>query len=230
MGDTSHTLGTVLRLVTAALIALAALPVALTLVRTRRPELATPEVALRLRLWSAVAHAGQCLDRRSGDRRDLAEPRQGRPVALRRVRRRGGGGDPRHRAFYLSFVAEQPPAPPETAQGEAPGSAVGRRPTRPPPGRQQTATRPPPRRRRPRPRPRVGPKRALTRPRPTSLLRPPRRAHRKPAEKPRRPPAEDGALRNKRRPAGLAPAPSPQPGAASPPTNRSGVTDGSSLC
>ena len=42
MGDTSHNLGTVLRLVTAALVALAALPVALTLVRTRRPEMATP--------------------------------------------------------------------------------------------------------------------------------------------------------------------------------------------
>lgn len=42
LGETSHTLGTALRIVTAALIGLAALPVLLTLLRTRRPELGTP--------------------------------------------------------------------------------------------------------------------------------------------------------------------------------------------
>ena len=56
MGDTSHTLGTVLRIVTGVLLALAALPVLLTLLRTRRPENGTPQLALRLRLSSVILH------------------------------------------------------------------------------------------------------------------------------------------------------------------------------
>ena len=42
MGETSHTLGTVLRIVAGVLIGLAALPVVFTLLRTRRPEFGTP--------------------------------------------------------------------------------------------------------------------------------------------------------------------------------------------
>ena len=38
MGDTSHTLGTVVRIVAGVLIALAALPHAFTLLRSRKPE------------------------------------------------------------------------------------------------------------------------------------------------------------------------------------------------
>ena len=56
MGDTSHTLGTVLRIVTGVLFALAALPVLLTLLRSRKPEYDTPQLALRLRLSSVVLH------------------------------------------------------------------------------------------------------------------------------------------------------------------------------
>jgi hypothetical protein len=56
MGDTTHTLGTVLRIVTGVLIALAALPVLLTLLRSRKPEYLTPQLALRLRLWSVILH------------------------------------------------------------------------------------------------------------------------------------------------------------------------------
>ncbi|WP_396929733.1 hypothetical protein [Mycolicibacterium sp.] len=56
MGDTTHTLGTVLRIVTGVLIALTALPVLLTLLRSRKPEHNTPQLALRLRLWSVVLH------------------------------------------------------------------------------------------------------------------------------------------------------------------------------
>jgi hypothetical protein len=55
-GETSHTLGTVMRIVAGALIALAALPVVLTLLRTRRPEYGTPQLALRLRVCSIVLH------------------------------------------------------------------------------------------------------------------------------------------------------------------------------
>lgn len=56
MGDTTHTLGTVLRIVTGVLLALTALPVLLTLLRSRKPEHNTPQLALRLRLWSVVLH------------------------------------------------------------------------------------------------------------------------------------------------------------------------------
>lgn len=56
MGTTSHTLGTVMRIVTGVLIGLAALPVVFTLLRTRRPELRTPLLALRLRTASIVLH------------------------------------------------------------------------------------------------------------------------------------------------------------------------------
>ncbi|MCV7176682.1 hypothetical protein [Mycolicibacterium sphagni] len=56
MGDTSHTLGTVLRIVAGVLMALAALPVLLTLLRSRKPEFRTTQPALRLRLSSVVLH------------------------------------------------------------------------------------------------------------------------------------------------------------------------------
>jgi hypothetical protein len=55
-GGTSHTLGTVMRIVAGTLIALAALPVVFTLLRTRRPEYGTPQLALRLRVCSIVLH------------------------------------------------------------------------------------------------------------------------------------------------------------------------------
>ena len=56
MGDTTHALGNALRIVTGALLALAALPVVFTLLRTRKPELGTPQLALSVRVWSIVAH------------------------------------------------------------------------------------------------------------------------------------------------------------------------------
>jgi hypothetical protein len=56
LGDTSHTLGTVLRIVVGALIGLAALPVVFTLLRTRKPEFGTPQMALTLRTSSIALH------------------------------------------------------------------------------------------------------------------------------------------------------------------------------
>ena len=56
LGHTSHTLGTSLRIVTGALIGLAALPVVFTLLRTRRPEFGTPQLALTLRTTSIGLH------------------------------------------------------------------------------------------------------------------------------------------------------------------------------
>ncbi|WP_431238439.1 hypothetical protein ACQ86B_00430 [Mycolicibacterium aichiense] len=56
VGDTTHTLGTVARIAAGVLFALAALPVLLTLLRSRKPEVGTPQLALRLRLWSVILH------------------------------------------------------------------------------------------------------------------------------------------------------------------------------
>lgn len=56
MGQTSSTLGTVLRIATGALIGLAALPVTFTLLRTRKPDCRTPLLALRLRVASIALH------------------------------------------------------------------------------------------------------------------------------------------------------------------------------
>ena len=113
-GDTSHTLGTVLRIVTGALIGLAALPVVFTLLRTRRPEFGTPQLALRLRtssialhvlagvlilgtaiseIWLSLDNAGQWLFGIYG---------AGAAIALLGIL-----------AFYLAFAAELPPPPPK---------------------------------------------------------------------------------------------------------------------
>ncbi|MDT5246510.1 MAG: hypothetical protein QOD36_3886 [Mycobacterium sp.] len=114
LGDTSHTLGTVLRIVTGALIGLAALPVVFTLLRTRRPEFGTPQLALTLRtssialhvlagvliigtaiseIWFSVDSAGQWLFGVYG---------AAAAIALLGIF-----------AFYLAFVAELPPPPPK---------------------------------------------------------------------------------------------------------------------
>jgi hypothetical protein len=114
LGDTSHTLGTVLRIVTGALIGLAALPVVFTLLRTRRPEFGTPQLALTLRtssialhvlagvvivgtaiseVWLTVDSAGQWLFGVYG---------AAAAIALLGIF-----------AFYLAFAAELPPPPPK---------------------------------------------------------------------------------------------------------------------
>jgi hypothetical protein len=114
IGDTSHTLGIVLRIVTGALIGLAALPVVFTLLRTRRPEFGTPQLALTLRtssialhvlagaliigtaiseIWFTLDSAGQWLFGIYG---------AAAAIALLGIF-----------AFYLAFVAELPPPPPK---------------------------------------------------------------------------------------------------------------------
>ena len=114
LGETSHTLGTVLRIVAGALIGLAALPVVFTLLRTRRPELRTPQMALALRtssialhvlggaliigaaiseIWLSLDSAGQWLFGIYG---------AAAAIALLGIF-----------AFYLAFVAELAPPPPK---------------------------------------------------------------------------------------------------------------------
>lgn len=125
MGTTSHTLGTVMRIVTGALIGLAALPVVFTLLRTRRPEFGTPQLALRLRTVSIALHvlaAALILGAAISEiwlSLDSAGPwlfgvyGAAAATALLGIF-----------AFYLSFVAEMPPPPPKPLK---PKKQTGRR-------------------------------------------------------------------------------------------------------
>ena len=126
MGNTSHTLGTVLRIVTGALIGLAALPVVFTLLRTRRPELGTPQLALSLRTSSIGLHvlAGVLIigDR---DQRDLAQPGQRRALAVRHLRCRRGDRAARHFRVLPGVRGRTAAASAQTAQAE--GGEEGRR-------------------------------------------------------------------------------------------------------
>jgi hypothetical protein len=113
-GDTSHPLGTVLRIVAGALIGLAALPVVFTLLLTRRPEFGTPQMALTLRTSSIALHvlAGALIIGAAISEIWLSLDSAGEwlfgiygaaaAIALLGIF-----------AFYLAFVAEQTPPPPK---------------------------------------------------------------------------------------------------------------------
>ncbi len=129
MGDTSPTLGLALRIVAGALIGLAALPVVFTLLRTRKPELGTPQLALSLRTWSIVAHvlAGVLIVGTAISEIWLSLDAVGQylfavyggaaAIALLGLF-----------AFYLSFVAELPPPPPKPIKAKKPKQRrIGRR-------------------------------------------------------------------------------------------------------
>jgi hypothetical protein len=120
MGTTSHTLGTGLRIVTGAVIGLAALPVVFTLLRTRKPELGTPALALSLRTSSVGLHvlAGVLILGTAISEIWLNVDTAGRwlfgiygaaaAIALLGIF-----------AFYLAFVAELPPPPPKPLKPKA---------------------------------------------------------------------------------------------------------------
>lgn len=128
LGHTSPTLGTALRIVTGALIGLAALPVVFTFLRTRRPEFGTPQLALTLRtssiglhvlaaaliigaaiseIWLSLDSAGQWLFGIYG---------AAAAIALLGML-----------AFYLAFVAELPPPPPKPLKVKERKSRRGRK-------------------------------------------------------------------------------------------------------
>jgi hypothetical protein len=114
MGDTSHAWGTVLRCVTGALVGLAALPVWFTLLRTRKPEFGTPQLALSIRTWSIVAHvaAGVLIIGTAVTEIWISLDTAGQYFfaiygAAAAIAVLG------FFAFYLSFVAELPPPPPK---------------------------------------------------------------------------------------------------------------------
>ena len=114
LGETSPTLGTVLRIVTGALIGLAALPVVFTLLRTRRPEYGTPQLALTLRTSSiglhvlaAVLIVGTAISEIWLDLDSAGQWLFGIYGAAAAIALLGMF------AFYLAFVAELPPPPPK---------------------------------------------------------------------------------------------------------------------
>lgn len=114
MGDTSHTLGTALRIVAGVVIALAALPVVFTLLRARKPEFGTPQLACALQTCSIVAHvlAGVLIVGTAISEIWLSLDTAGQWLfgiygAAAAVAVLGICG------FYLSFVAELPPPPPK---------------------------------------------------------------------------------------------------------------------
>jgi MFS family permease len=121
MGDTSHALGTALRIVTGALIGLAALPVVFTLLRTRKPELGTPQLALSVRTWSIVAHvlAGVLIIGTAISEIWLSLDAAGQYLfaiygAAAAIAVLG------FFTFYLSFIAELPPPPPKPIKAKKP--------------------------------------------------------------------------------------------------------------
>jgi hypothetical protein len=114
MGDTSHTLGTVVRIVAGVLIALAALPPTFTLLRAREPEYGTPQLALTLQTSSIVAHVlagvlivGTAISEIWLNLDTVGQWLFGVYGAAAAIALLGIFG------FYLSFIAELPPPPPK---------------------------------------------------------------------------------------------------------------------
>jgi len=128
LGDTPHTLGTVLRIVAGALIGLAALPVVFTLLRTRRPEFGTPQLALTLRISSIALHVlagvliiGTAITEIWLSLDDAGQWLFGLYGAAAAIALLGVF------AFYLAFTAELPPPPPKPLKPKAPKQRRGRR-------------------------------------------------------------------------------------------------------
>lgn len=114
MGDVSHTVGTTLRIITGVLIGLTALPVVLNLLRVRKPEFGTPQLALTLRIWSVVGHVlagvlivGTAVTEIWVDLDSAGQWLFGVYGAAAALAVLGAA------AFYLAFVAETPPPPPK---------------------------------------------------------------------------------------------------------------------
>jgi hypothetical protein len=116
-GDIPATAATVGRIATGLPIAAAAVPVALLLRGGLRDESAIPEIALRLRAWSAVLHvvAGVLIVLTAVAEIWLHAPAAG-PWLYALYGAAGSLAILAALAFWLSFVAEKPPAPPKPAK------------------------------------------------------------------------------------------------------------------
>src|ERR1700744_6103485 len=114
MGNTTHTLGTAVRIVDGVVIALAALPVVFTWLRDRKPEYGTPQLALTLQTCSVVAHVlagvlivGAAISEIWLNLDTVGQWLFGVYGAAAAIALLGIFG------FYLSFIAELPPPPPK---------------------------------------------------------------------------------------------------------------------
>jgi hypothetical protein len=112
-GEWSTTLGLIVRIVTGVMIALAALPVVFTWLRTRRPEYGTPQLALRLRVCSVALHVlagvlivGTAISEIWFKLDDVGQWLFGVYGAAAAIFLLAVF------SFYLAFVAELPPPPP----------------------------------------------------------------------------------------------------------------------
>ncbi|CAM4117676.1 hypothetical protein MB901379_04651 [Mycobacterium basiliense] len=121
MGDVPHSWGTALRIVTGTLIGLTALPVVFTLLRSRKPELGTPQLALSLRIWSIVAHvlAGVLIVGTAISEIWLSLDSVG-PWLFAIYGAAAAIAVLGFFAFYLSFIAELPPPPPKPLKSKEP--------------------------------------------------------------------------------------------------------------
>jgi hypothetical protein len=128
LGETSPTLGTVLRIVTGALIGLAALPVVFTLLRTRRPEYGTPQLALTLLTSSIALHVlsglliiGTAISEIWLNLDSAGQWLFGIYGAAASIGLLGIA------TFYLAFAAELPPPPPKPLKPKGEKRRRGRR-------------------------------------------------------------------------------------------------------
>jgi len=128
VGDTSHALGTAARIAGGVVVGLAALPVVFTLLRSRKPEFGTPQLALTLRTGSVVAHvlAGVLIVGTAISEIWLSLDSVGQWLfgvygAAAAIAVLGIVG------FYLSFVAELPPPPPKPIKPKKEKGRRGRR-------------------------------------------------------------------------------------------------------
>ncbi len=126
MGDTTHALGTAVRVVAGVVIALAALPVVFTWLRNRKPEYGTPRLALTLQICSIVAHVlagvlivGTAISEIWLNLDSVGQWLFGVYGAAAAIAVLG------ILAFYLSFVAELPPPPPKPIKPKKKSSAGG---------------------------------------------------------------------------------------------------------
>lgn len=119
-------LGLAMRIVCGAVVGLAALPVVFTLLRSRKPEFGTPQLALTLRFWSIVLHvlAGALIVGAAISEIWVSLDAAGQTLfgiygAAAAVAVLGALG------FYLAFAAELPPPPPKPLKSK--GQTRGRR-------------------------------------------------------------------------------------------------------
>ncbi|MFY2861703.1 hypothetical protein ACOJVU_18655 [Mycobacterium sp. THU-M104] len=128
MGEMPRALGMAGRITSGALIGLSALPVVFVWLRARKPELGVPLLALRIRVWSIVAHvlAGVLIIGTAISEIWLRLDTAGQYLfgiygAAAAIAVLGIF------AFYLAFVAELPPPPPKPIKARKPGKRRFRR-------------------------------------------------------------------------------------------------------